>query len=107
MNDLSAYKNMVNGTFDSVQKAIGSHVMLLVVEHALWSTRDKFEEASLITFSEDGIVLDSLEQLEPEKAEAVAQCFILGIITTLGRLVGKQLAQQLMKELHGATEEGE
>jgi hypothetical protein len=107
LNDLSIYKSMINSTFDSVEKAIGIHVMLLVVEHALWNTRNKFEEANLITFSEDGIVLDTLEELEPQKAEAVAQCLILDIIATLGRLVGKQLAQQLLKELQETTTEGE
>ena len=106
MSDLSIYKSMINSKFDSVEKAIGIHVMLLVVEHALWNTRNKFEEARLITFSEDGIVLDGLEEMEPEKAVAIAQCLILDIINTLGRLVGKQLAHQLLKELQDTTYRG-
>lgn len=90
---------MVTETFHTVGQAIGIHVMLLVVEHALWKTKHKYQEASLINFSEDGIVLQGLSELEPERARAIAQEFILSIIATLGRLVGQQLAHQLTEQL--------
>jgi hypothetical protein len=90
---------MINETFVSVSDAIGIHVMLIVVEHALWSTKNKYEEAECIQFSEQGIDLEALDMLEDEKAQAIAHELAMTIISTLGRLVGKQLARQLMNEL--------
>ena len=90
---------MVNDVFASVKNAIGIHVMLLVVERALWQTRNKYEEASMITFSEDGICLDSLSSIDPDRQKLVSYTFVMCIITTLGHLVGKQLAHQLTEQL--------
>ena len=93
------YSDMVNDVFDSVKQAVGVHVMLLVIERALWQTKYKYEEAALITFSEDGIVLDDLASLDPERARLVAYSFITSVISILSNLVGKQLAHQLTNQL--------
>lgn len=97
--DLGTYKTMMPEMFQSVSQAIGIHVMLLVLEHALWKTKYKYEEADFIQFSEEGICLEKLDALEPEKAQAVVFEFVMAIIATLGRLVGIQLAQQLTEQL--------
>lgn len=104
-SELTNYKNMINETFDSVGQAIGIHVMLLVIEHALWNTKHKYEEADVIAFSEEGVNLDGLNDLEPEKARLIAHFFMMSIIATLGRLVGIQLARQLTEQLQ--REDGE
>lgn len=99
MVELNNYKHMVKETFESVGQAIGIHVMLLVVERALWSTRHKYEEAAVITCSEEGVTLDGLDNLDPERAGLIAHFFMMSIIGTLGRLVGLQLAKQLTEQL--------
>ncbi|MTI79735.1 MAG: hypothetical protein FH758_02460 [Firmicutes bacterium] len=96
---LNSYKLMIADTFETTSQAIGIHVMLLVVERALWDTKHKYEEAHLIEFSEEGISLDGLDTLDPEKAQDIAHHFVMSIISTLGRLVGKQLANQLTEQL--------
>jgi len=73
---------------------------MLIMEHALWQTKQKYEEAMLIKFSEEGIDLGSLESLPADRAGEVAREFIMAIIATLGKLVGMQMAQQLAEELH-------
>lgn len=98
---------MVGEMFTSVGQAIGIHVMLLVIEHAHWKTRQKYEEAELIHFSEEGITLDGLDQLEPARAKIVAYEFIMLVVATLGRLVGKQLALQLTEQLQDGCLETE
>lgn len=100
MSSLSTYKTMINETFCSVSGAIGIHVMLIVVEHALWSTKHKYEEADCIQLSEQGINFDALDELEEGIALAIAHELAITIIGTLGRLVGKQLARQLINDLH-------
>lgn len=107
MGDLTTYKNMVGEMFDSVGKAIGIHVMLLVIEHAHWKIKQKYEEAELIHFSEEGIFLDGLDELEPARAKSVAHEFVMFVVTTLGRLVGKQLARQLTEQLQDGCLETE
>ncbi len=97
--NLVTYKNMAGEMFDSVGQAIGIHVMLLVIEHAHWKTKQKYEEAELIHFSEEGITLDGLDQLDPARAKIVAHEFVMFVVATLGRLVGKQLARQLTEQL--------
>lgn len=97
--DLNTYKKMIPDVFQSVGQAIGIHVMLIVLEHALWQTKYKYEDAGLIEFSEHGVSLDRLDDLEPEKAQLIAYEFVMAVISTLGRLVGMQLANQLTEKL--------
>lgn len=96
---MNTYKKIVSDMFHSVGQAIGIHVMLLVVEHALWKTKSKYEEASLIQFSEEGIILEDLDKLDPERARIVLHEFLMSLISTLGKLVGIQLARQLTEQL--------
>jgi hypothetical protein len=102
---LNAYKMMCTEMFTSVGQAIGIHVLLLVIEHALWQTKQKYEEASLIQFSEEGVSLDALDTIDSETANLVAHDFMMAIVATLGRLVGKQLAQQLTAQLQDEGKE--
>ncbi len=100
---LDMYKEMVRETFSSVGQAIGTHVMLLVVEHALWKARQKYEEAALIEFSEEGVSFDRLDKLDPDRSVQVVHEFVMSIVATLGRLVGIQLARQLTEQLQEKT----
>jgi hypothetical protein len=97
--NLTAHKNMVGEMFESVGQAVGIHVLLLVIEHAHWKIKQKYDEADLIHFSEEGVNLDRLDELEPARANMVAHEFIMLVVATLGRLVGKQLARQLTEQL--------
>ncbi|HBF40121.1 MAG TPA: hypothetical protein DDW50_22795, partial [Firmicutes bacterium] len=85
--------------FTSVGQAIGIHVLLLVMEHALWQTKQKYEEANLIRFSEESVSLEELGKIDRDKADLIAHEFVMAIVSTLSRLVGKQLAQQLTEQL--------
>ncbi len=96
---LATHQQMLDDTFHSVGQAIGIQVMLLVIEHAMWKTKHKYEEAALIRFSEDGIFLTDLCELETEIAERVAHEFITAIVATLGKLVGLQLAEKMTEQL--------
>lgn len=103
---MGTYRDMVKEIFESVGQAIGIHIMLLVVEHALWKTKQKYEEAALISFSEESICLEKLDDLEPEKAKLILKEFIMAIVSTLSRLVGIQLADKLTEQLGNLNGEG-
>jgi len=96
---LATYKTMNAEMFDQVEKSLGSHVVLLILEHAQWKTKEKYEKADLIRFSESGISLDGLDNIDPNHAEEIAHEFTMTIIASLGRLVGKELASKLTKYL--------
>ena len=96
---LTAYKDMINEMFGQVEKSLGSHVVYLIVEHAHWKIKERYEEADLIQFSENGVSLDGLDNIEPAQAEQIAHEFIITIIGSLGRLVGKEMAYKLTKYL--------
>jgi len=97
---MRTYNDMADNMFKTVGQSIGIHVMLLVVEHAIWKIKKRYEKADLIKYSEDGISLEGLNELEPDKAKVLAYEFIMEIIASLGRLVGKQIAHQLVEQLH-------
>lgn len=96
---LNTYKNMLEEMISSVEKAIGSHVVQILVEHAHWQTKQKYEEADLIKYSENGIFFEDLEDIPSEKAELVVHEFIMQIVSSLGRLVGKEMANKLTEYL--------
>lgn len=109
MNDvnLMAYKKMLPEIFHSVTLAIGSQVMLIVLERSLWKTKIKYPEAENIYFTEEGIFLDKLDSLEPEYAEKIVREFVLSIVETLGKLIGLQVAEKLTEKLsEELTEKG-
>ena len=96
---MKTYAHTVNEVFKALNQSIGIYVTLLVTERALWLTKNKYEEAALISFSESGIDLDELLTLDPERAKQITLSFIKNITTTLSHLVGKQLAHKLTEEL--------
>jgi len=97
--DIRTYQEIVSEIFCSVSQAIGVHVMLLVIERALWKTKFNHDEAGNIQFSEEGICLDGLANIAPEQATAIAHEFTMTMVATLGRLVGIQMAGQLTEQL--------
>lgn len=99
------YQKMLKEMFEAVSQAIGVHVMLLVIEQALWKTKFEYQEAELIKFSEDGISLDGLDGIDKERADLVFHEFVMAIVSTLSRLVGIQLANQLTYHLKTSDRE--
>ncbi len=93
------YQKIADEMFTHIGEALGVHVMALVVEHALWQTKQKYQEAELITFSEDRVNMEAIDKLDPQKAELLFQEFHIMIIATLSRLLGEQIAQQLAGNL--------
>lgn len=96
---MNFHKETIDDLFISVGQVVGIHVFVIVLERALWKTQLKYEEATLIEISEDGVSLQELLKIEPDRAVLVAHEFLINIVNTLGHLVGKQLAKQLTEEL--------
>lgn len=90
---------MLQGIHTSVGQAVGTHVLLLVVERSLWLTRHKHQEAARVTYSEAGVSLNGLSDLDQELAVRIAHDLVMTIVSTLGRLIGKQLAERIVEQL--------
>jgi hypothetical protein len=96
---LKFHKITIDVLFISVGQVVGIHVLVIVLERALWRTQLKYEEASMIQISEDGVSVQELLEIEEDRAVLVVHEFLINIVNTLGHLVGKQLAKQLTEEL--------
>ena len=101
---MGVLREIIDEMFSSTERALGIHVTLLLVERAVWKVREKYEEANLIGYSEEGIFLEKLNQLEPSKVNLITQEFINDFVTILSRLVGKQLASELTTQLEESEE---
>ena len=97
---MNFHTKTIDDLFVSVGQVVGIHVFVIVFERALWKTKLKYEEAAMIQISEDGVLLQELMTIEPDRAVLVAHEFLINIVNTLGHLVGKQLAKQLTEELN-------
>jgi len=94
------FKNLINDMFISTERALGIHITLLIIERTLWKVREKYEEASLISYSDEGIVLDKLNELnDSSKIKLITQDFISNFVDILSCLVGQQLANELTIKL--------
>lgn len=103
--DVQSYEETIGTIYRAVGGAIGVHVMMMVVERSIWLMRSSHPEVALVTFDEEGISLRALSEAHPDEAGRVASSLILGIVATLGRLVGKQVAQQLTEQLEHFRQE--
>ncbi len=102
-----SYQKLTDEMFTHITEALGVHVMALVVEHALWQTKQKYQEADLITFIDDKIQLEALDNLDSDRARLITQEFQMMVVATLSRLLGEQIARQLtgdLQEVSGVRE---
>ena len=96
---MNLHKKIINKLFISVGQVVGTQVFFIVLEHALWKTQLKYEEAAMIEISEDGISVQELLNIEPDRSVLVGNELVMNIVFTLGNLVGKKLAKQLTQDL--------
>lgn len=99
MCSLNLHKKIIDKLYISVGQVVGAHVFTIVLEHALWKTQLKYEEAAMIEISEDGVSVEVLFEIEQDRADLIGNEFVLNIVFTLGNLVGKQLAEKLTQDL--------
>ncbi|MFZ3130757.1 MAG: hypothetical protein WA125_06540 [Desulfosporosinus sp.] len=97
--DFNFRKKMIDDLFESVGQTIGIQVFVIIFERALWKTELKYDEANLIQISEDGVEVQELSKIEPERAILVLTEFLNNIVNTLVQLVGKEVVKQLTQEL--------
>ena len=97
--DFDFRKKMIDDLFVSVGQTVGIQVFVIIFERALWKTELKYDEADLIQISEDGVELQELSKIEPDRAVLVLTEFLNNIVNTLVQLIGKQVVKQLTEEL--------
>jgi hypothetical protein len=97
--DFNFRKKMIDDLFVSVGQTVGIQVFVIIFERALWKTELKYDEAALIKVSDDGVELQELSKIEPDRAVLVLTEFLNNIVNTLVQLIGKQVVKQLTEEL--------
>ncbi len=97
--DFDFRKKMIDDLFLSVGQTVGIQVFVIIFERALWKTELMYEEAELIHVSEDGVELQELTRIAPDRAVLVLTEFLNNIVNTLVQLIGKQVVKQLTEGL--------
>ena len=96
---VALYRSRLEGTLKGLSEALGVHVSMVIVEHALWNTRQRYEEAALVDVNDVRADLAPLEAIEPSRALAVMRELERHIVAILGRLVGKRMAEQVVGQI--------
>lgn len=97
--DFDSRKRKIDDLFESIGQTVGIQVFVIIFERALWKTELKYEEADLIRVSEDGVELQELFKIEPDRAVLVLTELLTNVATTLVQLIGKQMVKQLTEGL--------
>ena len=78
---------------------VGIHTVMVLTQRALWMTRQKYDEAELIHFDEDGFSFEELQIIDRERVKALVEEFISVLLGILAGLLGKEIAEKLAHEI--------
>ena len=92
-------EKMINDLFISIEETVGIQVCVIIIEMALWKTEIKHKEANLIWVFGNGVKLEELFKIEPDRAIHVFAEFLNSVIVLLTPLIGSQAVNQLTKGL--------
>lgn len=104
---LAVYNDLANQAWRRMVDLVGVHTVNILIERAAWLSREKYNEASLIEYSEAGISFSRMDPIEPSQAKAVVEEFFISLIDILTRLVGKEITRKLAEEIDSIIEGGE
>ena len=96
---LDLYSSLANRAWQRMVNLVGVHTVMVLVQRAVWLTRQKYVEAEMIGFSEAGISFDELQVVAPEQVRALVEEFISSLMGILTSLVGKEITQKLVQEI--------
>ncbi len=97
---LTVYNDLARRVWDQMVDLVGVHAATVLVQRALWLTRDKYAEADSIIMRDDGIAFDLVSQdTDPSQCKVAAEEFFSSLIGILTRLVGMEIAEKLNEDV--------
>ncbi len=94
------YEDLAKKVWDRMVGMVGIHAVTILVQRAVWITGDKYEEASNIKFDENGITFGNIsEGYDEAELKLLLEEFFGTLVMILARLVGKEMAIKIVKDL--------
>lgn len=94
-NVCDIYHDLFQKTWDKMVDIVGIHTVKVLVQRSLWLTRQKYTEADLIRVTDEGILCDGLEGLEPSRYKQVMEDLFATLVDILTRLVGEEITKKI------------
>ena len=96
---IDLYNDLAAQIWNKMVTLVGMHAVLVLAQRALWLTKQKYDDAGAIKISEDGIFFDELEEMEAQQLKAIMEEFFGSLAGTLTRLIGKDIAKKITREI--------
>jgi hypothetical protein len=104
---VALYDDLAAKAWQRMADMIGVHAVTVLVQRAAWMTRQTHAEAQLIAISDGGVSFDGLSSADPAVVKAVAEEFIVSLVSILTRLLGTDMASRLAREIQDLSDRKE
>lgn len=93
------YDRLMRDVWSRMVKVLGIHTVLVIVQRALWSTRQAYDEAALIVLGDDGVDFTELRSKSPDKALSIMEEFLASLTGIMTRLIGIEMSRKIAQEI--------
>jgi len=96
---IDLYNDLAHQIWSKMVALVGIHTVMVLVQRALWMTKQKYFEAEAIKVSEDGIFFDALQGMETKRLKTILEEFFGSLVSILTRLVGNEITKKITQEI--------
>ena len=106
-DSFTLYNDLASRVWDQMVNLVGVHATTVLVQRALWLTRNKYEEADSILIRDDGIAFERVSQdIDSTHCKEMAEEFFASLIGILTRLVGMEIVESLNEDVDRLLKSG-
>ncbi len=104
---IDLYNDLAEQIWNKIVPLLGVHTVMVLVQRALWMSKQKYFDAGAIKVDESGIFFNDLSGMETEDLKNILEDFFSSLVCILARLVGEEIATKITRKIDFVTEEGE
>jgi len=100
---LDPLERLIGVAWDRMVRILGVHTVLVVAQRAVWMTKLKHNEATLIDVKDTGFDLKRLSEQSPTKCVAVAEELLMSLMSVVTKLVGLEMSRRIAADIDGVA----
>jgi len=104
---IDLYNDLAEQIWNKIVPLLGVHTVMVLVQRALWMTKQKYFDAGAIKVDESGIFFNDLAGMDAEDLKKILEDFFSSLVCILARLVGEEIANKITRKIDFETEKGE
>ena len=108
-NRLALHEARLVALWERLVRTLGVHTVRVLVDRALWQAAQRHPDLALLHHDEAGLRFEALEQScatrSQDEIEAAFTDLSAELLLVLARLLGKEVAQRLIREVTDAPED--